>query len=391
MNPDAPTAAESARPAAPHRKPASSRVLLPVTAFALLAVATGPSPGGRATAADGTHVTADDPLIARVTTPMLMLIEGQPFRLAAQEIARRGGVNLWIDRGVDPTATVDVGRVGPTLYDALAAVAHSQDCVIFPLRGVVLIGHPRRVDAVASELLDPDRVPRQIAAAEIAWDDLTTPAEALSIAFGAPTGLADNDDPLPHDLWPAVRWTSIERSVAIALVRGQFEPARESRQPTPVTRSYAWPRRGPESAPERQRSRWQASVAEADPAARVRVIAPRGSSPVALEVRGTAAAHRVAIALLSEQLLVARGGSPPGDDRRMFSLKIENKPAAAVIRELAAADGRQCEIDAPLRGDSLVSLEAQDQTLRQLAEMVADLAGLELRWERPVRVTDPGS
>ena len=406
VNPDVPTAAASAGSAAPRRKPVSLPAFRSLRAYrslrafrslpafrslaacVLLVVVIGPSAVGLAIAAEETQITADDPLIARVTTPMLMLIEGRPFRLAAEEIARRGGVNLWIDRGVDPTATVDVGRVGPTLYDALAAVAHSQDCVIFPLRGVVLIGRPQRVDAVASELLDPDRVPRQIASAEVGWDDLTTPAEALAIALGGLPRLADNDDPLPHDLWPAVRWTSVERSVATALVRGQFEPAHESRHPLSFTRGYAWPRRGPESAPEHQRSRWQASVTPADPAARVRVIAPRGSSPVALEVRGNAAAHRVAIALLSEQVSAARGESPPRDDRRTFSLKIENKPAAAVIRELAAADGRQCQIDAPLRGDALVSLEAQDQTLRQLAEMVAQLAGLELRWGQPVRVAD---
>ena len=397
MNPDVLTAAESAGSAAPHRIPDASRGRLParfgrpLAACVLLAIASGPAPVRPATAADRTHVTADDPLINRLATPMLMLIEGQPFRLAAEEVARRGGVNLWIDRGLDPTATVDVGRVGPTLYDVLAAIADSQKGVVFPLRGVVLIGRPQRVDAVAGKLLDPDRVPRQLAAADVAWDDLTTPAEALAIALGGPTRRTDSDEPLPplpHDLWPSVRWSSIERSVAVALVRGQFGSAQEPRLPPTFTRSYAWPRTGPESAPEQQRSRWQASVNRADPAARVRVIAPRGSSPVALEVRGTAAAHRVAIALLSEQLSAARGESPPGDDRRTFSLKIENKPAAAVIRELAAADDRPCQIDAPLRGDTLVSFEAQDQTLRQLAETVARLAGLELRWEPTVRVAD---
>ncbi|WP_342190338.1 hypothetical protein Pla52nx_001027 [Stieleria varia] len=298
-----------------------------------------------------------------LSQPITSLVDGQSFRGALTSIAAANGVNLWVQRKVDPTAPVYPGQLTPTVWAALETIAAQRDCVVMAIQDVVLVGHASWVDTMTARLLQQRTAAPTV---DVQWDDLTTPTQALIEVT------ATASDPLPHDLWPANRWVGIDRGIAVALIRGQFEI------PTQVDATAQWTRRY-ESGP------WADAVREAakqaDPKSMVRV---RDGWMI---VRCNVLAHRaITSAILGRAL-----GRPPGadaqvvpvmDDDRKFSLKLINKPASAVLTQLAGAAGRPCTItaSAATNCETLVNLEAEEKTLVELVEMVAQQANVQAQW-----------
>lgn len=346
--------------------------------------------------ANHTDWSPSDPQSRRLMKPLVSVIEGRPLRSTLQRIADETEVNIWLDRKVDPTSPADVGQAGPTVFAALEAIAESRDCVLFPLHNMVLIGRPEWVDRTASSLMRlPPLESQKRRLARIAWPTLTTPTEALAVAAGqAPPA----DTVLPHDLWPAVAWNDLERRVAVSLVLAQFDlrvrdaaalslPA-DSRQRN-LLRDRAWV---PSNLGGRFDRRYEvdgalAAVAEVARQldSRAEIVRDRGG----LLVSGTAAAHRVVVCYF------LRAATPPSPGRpgqmKRFTLRLKNKPACAVLKQLARAAGKEIEIeaDASVCG-TLVTLEAENNTLEELATTVAEQAGLTVSWGERV-VVSPSS
>jgi hypothetical protein len=334
------------------------------------------------------HSRAD---VQRLTASHTGLVDGRGFREAVRIAASPGGeltepINVWIDRQVNPNATVSPGPLGPTRYASLCRIAAAADCVCVPLENCVLIGRAdwvavllERFFPVDENRTDRERVQRRSSPIDLQWPDLTTPDEAMQRLRQQLAGQSLGDGEtvsLPHDLWPEVSMKRIDPGLMAELIAGQFVSAEPSGKP--VRRSYSFPRHRDVFA----------SLAEVDPRS---VVETQG-------VRQTVTASAAAHVWLCRQLLAAsdtgggggmRGGeaAPAGglieqlrDDPRTFSMTVRNEPAGRVIQTLVASMKVQCRFDdsAEPRLQQRVSFTAEDKSLWELLRLIADQASLKI-------------
>lgn len=315
--------------------------------------------------------TSQDRFFAILASPMNSLVDGKSFRGAIQGIADQTQLNICIDRRVDPTAPVDVGPVGPSVYAAIAKIAASRDCVVMPVAGVLLVGREEWVDATTDTLLALPTTRVRGAAAEVRWEDLTSASDALQQAAGTKVGL---DKPIPYDLWPRTNWKPVSRAVAVSLVLAQFDLKAQSTtsferlELIPATRKPSSMRRYAKEMEEAVRR----AMISVDPKSRVR------SSAQWCIATGTAKAHRNAV----ERILAEAKPDLPDPNQETFTVKRVETNAFNVLNQLAQTAGRNCVIDDNARKacETIVVLEGTDQTLSQLAKMIARQAGLVTTW-----------
>lgn len=322
---------------------------------------------------------------ARLAAPMTAILDGTTRREAMTRLAKAANVNFWLCRHVDPSAIVSSGSLGPTTFAAIETLARSAECEIQFVAGVVIVGPLQWVDRVAADLMQ-EPVPvgggPPVELVDIEWPSLVTPTEAMVIAAGSEDAPAS----LPHDLWPETHWRQIDRAVATALIRHQFDPLQDSSErltggdrndedSTAFVRFYQSP----------DLSTIRKAVSAADPSAKVRVI--DGS----LEVRGNAVCHRMA----THAMLAIPGGgvkragagdvAMPGQNadanQPRFSLR-STTSAGGVIRQLCQAANRKCRIepDAVEACQKIITIEAKDKTIGELIDEVASLAGVSATW-----------
>lgn len=339
-----------------------------------------------APAARADEVSVENPFWGRLAGPMTSVVEGQRWRDSLHQVAERADVDLWVDRRVDPTRPVDSGRIGPTVFAALRQLASQRQCEVMPVAGVVLVGRREWLDRTSAALWRIEQAAPAGQPVEVSWPELTTPSEAIAIASGR-SATADRDASLPHDLWPAVQWRSIDRRTAVALVLAQFDQqlraadSLDSLATVPAESGGAFPRR---YAAGRADAAIRREVRRADPSGRVREI---GSW---LEVVAEPAAHRAATAAwLSEPA----GSQQPGGTGapRRFDLRLKNKPAGAVLGQLAATAGKSYRVQPEARAacERLVSLQSQNATLAELAQQVAQQIGVQVDWGEESVVVRP--
>ncbi|QDT05546.1 hypothetical protein K227x_39470 [Rubripirellula lacrimiformis] len=336
-----------------------------------------------------------DRSVRAMASPTTGIINGLPFRDAIDRFTSGVKVNVWLDRHIDPTAPVQIGQVGPTPFAAIDSIAASRGCVVHWVAGVVIVGRAEWVDRVSAEVMSLKTKGDRDVAAQIHWDALATPDEALSASLDRsdPGGTAAPNASLPHDLWPATTWHDIHRDVATLLVRSQFldfDDAESVSKAVPaeqVTRLYRWP----------DLTTVREAIQKEDAGAKVRV------NDAALLIRATAKAHRMAVqAILSTPIEAPndragnqnragnRGGNPAanppagaatGSDMPRFSLK--SKTAARnALNQLCQAAGRTCRIESTAAAacEAIVQIEESDVTLPDLIGKVAALAGCQATW-----------
>ena len=324
---------------------------------------------GRSATAD--DFTSQDRFFAILASPMNSLVDGKSFRGAIQGIAEQTQLNVCIDRRVDPTAPVNVGPVGPSVYAAIAKIAATRDCVVMPVAGVLLVGREEWVDTTTDTLLSLPATRVRGAAAEVRWDDLTTSSDALQQAAGTRVGL---NQPIPYDLWPETKWKPISRAVAVSLVLAQFDL--KAQATTSFDRIQLVPATGRPSSMRRYAKGMEEAVRQAmtavDPKSRVR---PSAQWCIAT---GTAKAHRNA----AERILAEAKPDLPDPNQETFTVKRVETNAFNVLNQLAQTAGRKCVIDDNARKacETIVVLEGTDQTLSQLAKLIAQQAGLVTKW-----------
>ena len=344
----------------------------------------------------------DPELIDRLTTTIRTSIDQRPLRETLDQFARLGGYNLWVDRRIDPDQTVSLPAGPKTLFWALDQVATAAGVKVVAIGNLVLVGRPAWVDRLTGLILiNGDRF-RQFPPATISWPEASTPAEAI-LAIGPipeenrkrpkPNDVPpDNDASLPHDLWPATRLQAIPRPLAKLLVESQFEPADDTANASAKARdnnnanARDDERFDEDAAAKRLIVRYPAGphlaqlregVAAADPSAAVKPLAARDS----VEVIGSSAAHVAAIrALLSR---------PPSEtppkvdiDRVRFAFNLRGVQAGLAFQNLATAADHTLEVDPAAQAAclQLVMLQAEDKTLRQLVELIAQQVGVRATW-----------
>lgn len=299
-----------------------------------------------------------------LVAPMNSVVEGKPFRGALRGIAESAGLNIWIDRRVDPTASIHAGQVGPNVYAAIKKIAEQRGCVVMPIANVVLVGRQDWVDGTADALLNNPIKSKKI---DVHWNDLTTPSEALTLVSKTNPIKAQ----LPHDLWPQTDWKQIEANVATTLVLAQFDKRLEPRTKTAIDF-------------DRTSSTCRREYHAGKHAALVRQIITREGGKVRadrdiLKVVASAEAHRLATDALLQRI-AAEAPANAADEAR-FTLNLKER-AGAAINTFAIRAGRKCMINPEAQRDAeqIVTLQAQNKTLQELSEMVARQAGLKVAW-----------
>jgi hypothetical protein len=299
-----------------------------------------------------------------------VIVDGKPLREAIHTIAAQTQINVWFDRRVDPSVAVALGPLGPTPFVAFQRLAESSGCVVMPIENVLLIGRPAWVDQISAALMSmelEDGPP-----ADVAWDDLTTPSEALRKAVGGDFQLEED---LPHDLWPAVQWHAIDRRVAVALILGQFD-----RRPV-STESIE--RLGSEAATDRGLFdlRYSFASLNGDVQKAFQEVAPRGRAVIhgtSVTTTGKVSAHR---ATLNSVLASVRPKSVDLD-RSTFTIKRLRTSAKNAFEQLAQMSGRTCRIESAASEacERMVSVQGTDLTLRELIRLVAAEVGVDATW-----------
>ena len=321
------------------------------------------------------------PIYGKLATPMNSVFDGKSFRSAISGIADQVGLNIWVDRGVDPTAVVKVGSSGSTVYGALSQIAASRDCVLMPISNVLLIGRRDRVAKLTAAIMrSPTKAGRSADLVDVKWDDLTTPTAALNQSTG---NASDSSQTLPHDLWPETVWTQINKDLAVALILGQFDlQFDQSLFPQRLVTSRM-------KEPGRLKRRYSSSLAKivrpivtkADPTARMRI------SGKWLETTATFSAHTSA----TEAIFAALKPTLPDPDKDTFTLKQMRTSAGNALQQLCGVAGRRCEIAPAARKacEQTVTVEGKDATLRELIDLVAKQAGVKVRWGDGVIFVSP--
>ena len=318
----------------------------------------------------GDDFSRESHFFKQLSTPMTSVLDGKPFRSGLERIATHTGLNLWLDRLVDPSVLIEVGPLGPTAFAAIEKLAASKDCVVMPVSGVVLVGRENWVQQTAAAILAIS-VARRGGSIDLSWNDLTTPEEALQAVTKGASGSVRGQPTLPHDLWPAVTWHNIDRQVAIALIFAQFDSLAED-QASPVDLSQTFTRRysqGVVTLPQLRQA-----MRASDPASQVRVS---GDWIVA---KGTIAAHRTATITMLHMTGDATGVDPDADT---FNLKKMTTSAENALQQLAQTAGKTCIIE-PAAAEAcktIISIEGSDVTIRQLIDMAAEQAGVLATWK----------
>ncbi len=330
----------------------------------------------------GDDFSEASPIYGKLATPMNSVFDGKSFRSAITGIADQVGLNIWVDRSVDPTTVVKVGSSGGNVYGALSQIAASRNCVLMPISNVLLIGHRDRVAKLSAAIMGSPttRAGTSTELVDIRWDDLTTPSVALKQSTGNTSNALQ---PLPHDLWPKTQWRQISKDVAIALILGQFDLQFDhSSFPQRLVTSRI-------KEPDRLKRRYSSSLAkivrpivtQADPSARMRV------SGKWLETTATFNAHASA----TDAIFATLKPKLPDPDKDTFTLKQMRTSAGNALQQLCGVAGRRCEIAPGARKacEQTVIVEGKDATLRELIELVAEQADVTVTWGDGVILVSP--
>lgn len=311
-------------------------------------------------------VAVQPSLVAHLTSDFRSAITDRPLRASLESVATAANVNLWLDRRVDPTVPVRPEPDSTTPYQAIAAIAKSAGLQAAAVDNVVLVGRAEWVENVMGAILT---LPAGGGVENISWTDLTTPNAAV-----ASINIAQKS-PLPHDLWPAIGWTEMNVNAAHCLIAAQFDRVPSSTDSrgyqalTPTGKVAAIYPRGPHMPLVRS------AVMEADKTA----IIKESNSQILIK------AHSKAHVAANQAWL----GRPPAKavtsldiDQVRFTLRLENAVAEQVFRQLATAAGRKITVapNAVASCAEKVSLTANNETLRELSQRVADSVGVTLTW-----------
>ena len=304
-------------------------------------------------------------------------------------------------------------------------VAEMNDLAVFPLPGVLIVGRPGWVDSAVSHLTSNESSPGDLIS--VRWPTGSTAAEVLALLLATParskgsqvvtdlasivptTADAGRSDQvpswLPHDIWTAGSLVAVDRRLAVELLLAQFRNALR-----PGTRLETLTARGggvdssdalgeAVSAPEGVLA-WSALPTERP----FTLAYPSGDGALAIRSALSKSHPRASIGMVKNQLLVnttaenhrlamathwrAATGEPAAARQGnvgtvpVFDLQLVDKPAVEVLRQLAQAAGKSFQVDeaAESAGNTPVTLDAKKKTLQQLAQLVAEKAGLEVQW-----------
>lgn len=283
-----------------------------------------------------------------IQQPLTATWDNVPIRDLLRSLGDSQRVSLWLDRRLDPTTTVRLSLVDQSLATGLSQIAAELNARVIPAGNVLWIAPEPAAMWVRTtmahrdaELLGPQSsIPekRQFALVNrktIHWPPLTSPREILDQIAQRFELQIESEHPLRHDLWGAGAIPFATATEALTLVLMQYDL------------DFRWQDAGrsirlvPFAAPSLLERRYQ----------------PRGRQTVAeLQQQLSAAFPELAMRIDQAELVVlgrvedheqldelqrprTNGATPAPASvvplrRRQFTLRVENVPIRAVMKEL---------------------------------------------------------
>lgn len=291
---------------------------------------------------------------APVTTPLLadfsLVAENLTLQRAVEHLTQQTGLTVVLDRRIDPGLELATVTLGPKVHLALNQLTANRDFTWLPADDVVLMGPSLTLDRFATHILGAwHSLDSKLEANHfllhhdtIAWPELTTPQEALSLVAKQwdldVTGIT-----LPHDLWPARNLENVRVTTALGVVLMGFDLGFEidpqSRRVTtcPLAIELAATKSYPPLKLSADARRNVLGIAKGGRKAQLRELA------TGLELVGTAADHwRLEQAIFMEGKKRQAAGA---QKESRFTLRLERKPALAVFEALAVQGQYKLQID----------------------------------------------
>lgn len=342
--------------------------------------------------------SAESKATQQLAKPVSITWQEVPLGTALERLAETQSLAIWQDRRVDPNVPITLTVADQPLADVFAALGQQAGVVAVPFAGVIYFGPQQTADELATlAALARQPLAKAPAASRTRWlkpqawsyPRLSEPRQLLIELATSVNAKVQNEQSVPHDLWPArdvSALAAIDR--AVLLLAGFDLTCRVSKdgsqlQVTPITRPVAIVQEY--RVPNSRSAAFGAAVAELSDAKST----GEGSRPtIAARVED----HERLRAALSGRLIDAvataavmrsvgekRGGNPLND--RRFTLTIENKPLAPVLNQLAAQLNLQLEWDAAIPDTAagrnmLVSCRVEKADLDDLLQALLEPAGL---------------
>jgi hypothetical protein len=311
-----------------------------------------------------------------------------PLRDSLQGLARDQQVAILLDRNVDPGRRIKMLDRGLTLSQMLDRLADRNDLAVCYIGPVVYVAPPE-VAAAATTLADVRREEaRKLPAAAFSriarrqacnWAVLAEPRTLVQQA-GEQYGLrVEGLERIPHDLWPAADLPPLDLTERLTLLLSGFRL------------TFAWSADGagvtivdvdPSASFERSYPGAPATAAAAlsrrFPEASIQRDA-RG-----LEVDAPCLVHLAVERHLRDAVVRAAPPPPPrpvAGAKTLYTLRLENKPAGALVAKVAETNQWKLSVSPDARGalKRLISLDVKEVTLDELMTKALDPVGLSWR------------
>jgi len=346
----------------------------------------------------------------QLAKPVSITWQEVPLSTALERLAQTQSLAVWQDRRVDPDVPITLTAADQPLSEVFAALAQQSGAAIAPFAGVVYIGPQQTADELATlAALARQSLAKAPAAARTKWlkpqawnlPRLSEPRRLLSELAAAADANVQNEELVPHDLWPARKLpalAAIDR--AVLLLAGfdltcRLSPDGSQLEVTPIDRPVAIAQEY--RVPQARSTAFNAAVAELSGATstgegtRLTITARiEDHERLRSVLSGRPTGAVAAVAAMRAAGEKATGGSL--EDRR-FTLTIENKPLAPVLDQLATQLNLQLEWDAAISDadrNALASCQVAKTDLDGLLKSLLEPAGLTFnRQESRVSIKRP--
>jgi len=324
--------------------------------------------------------------LRRGQLPASFLWENKALRLGVNELGRTHGIDVWLDRRLDPQQEISLRfpaeSAPPTLYGALMSIAKLAGAAVGMIENIAYIGpieSVARVQCAAVVLYDRmhrfsgDRSPM---APPLEWADISSYNDILAqIAQGSGWSIAGR---LPHDLLHAGRWNSpATLATQLTLLLAGFDMTAEPTGPralrlVPLGKNTEWQtiyqpselvgtRLSPTAIQQLQRR---------FPSARA-VQQPSG-----WHVSGPTDFHLALMTPPPPQL----NANASRWQRMRWTFQVKNKPAKVVLDSLSTSIGFDTHWSSTAleKGNQTISFEVANADLDTLLQAFARASGLQV-------------
>lgn len=308
-----------------------------------------------------------------------------PLREALSRLSSAYQCAFLLDRRVDPDQALQFQVSDTELGDALRQLASQLKLGISVLSNAIYIGptstSERLATVVAMRRGDCSKLPPALRTATMRsspmrWEELTTPRDLLrQLATECKLEIADLEQRIPHDLWPAAEFGAMAWVERFSLLLAGFEltfkiDTKSSTliltpfpQRVTIVRNFSKPTLSDARLGELSRRFPQLNLKREKGALRVEGLVEEIES-------------------IEREISLPRVTKAPQKTQDVYDLRIQGKELARVVREIAESQGLELEIAAdvpPEKLRAIIDLNLKDVTLERLVQEVAGSAGLKAK------------